>query len=130
MVIASLGVLEDITTAQAAAVDEIHKANPKQNSNKLFHGGLSIGREHIASLINTLVLVYFGVALPTIVLTVLYAGGPFLVMLNNETVMEAIVRAGVSSIALLLAVPLSTGLAAYILPRWQREVFNQVVGRD
>lgn len=118
MVIASLGVLEDITTAQAAAVDEIHKANPKRNSRQLYHSGLSVGREHIASLINTLVLVYFGVALPTIVLTVLYSSGPFLVMINNETVMEAIIRAGVSSIALLLAVPLSTGLAAYLLPRW------------
>lgn len=119
MVIASLGVLEDITTAQAAAVDELHKTDKKQSSKQLYHKGLSVGREHIASLINTLVLVFFGVALPTIVLTTLYSTGPFLVMLNNETIMEAIVRAGVASIALLLAVPLSTGLAAYLLPRWR-----------
>jgi uncharacterized membrane protein len=120
IVIASLGVLEDVATAQAAAVDEIHKANPKQSSMRLYKSGLSVGREHIASLINTLFLVYFGVALPTIVLTVLFTTGPILVMLNNETIMEAIARTGVTSIALLLTVPLSTALAAYILPRWRR----------
>jgi len=118
VVIASLGVLEDITTAQAAAVDEVRKANPKQSAMQLYRSGLSVGHEHVAALINTLVLVYFGVALPTIILTALYNGGPLVVMLNNEPIMEAIVRTGVTSISLLLAVPLSTALAAYILPRW------------
>jgi uncharacterized membrane protein len=121
IVIASLGILEDITTAQAAAVDEIRKASPKKSTLQLYKSGLSVGREHIAALINTLILVYFGVALPTIVLTALYNAGPILVMINNEPIMEAIVRSAVTSIGLLLAVPLSTVLAAYILPRWKVE---------
>ncbi|HEY5267606.1 MAG TPA: YibE/F family protein [Candidatus Saccharimonadales bacterium] len=119
MIIASLGILEDITTGQAAAVDEIHKANSKLSFRKLYLKGLSVGHEHIAALINTLGIVYVGVALPTIVLTELYAsGGPLSVTLNNETIMEAVVRIIVPSIGLLLAVPLSTALAAYILPKW------------
>jgi uncharacterized membrane protein len=121
MVIASLGVLEDITTAQAAAVDEIHKANPKLDTALLYKKGLSVGREHIAALINTLAILYAGTALPTIVLTILYnQGQPIAATLNDETIMEAVVRTIVPSIGLLLAVPLSTGLAAYILPRWYK----------
>jgi uncharacterized membrane protein len=119
MVIASLGVLEDITTGQAAAVDEIHKANRDLSSFQLYKKGLSVGREHIAALINTLAILYAGTALPTIVVTILYnTGNPLAVTINDETIVEAIVRTIVPSIGLLLAVPLSTGLAAYILPRW------------
>jgi len=121
MVIASLGVLEDITTGQAAAVDEIHKANSKLSSVVLYKKGLSVGREHIAALINTLAILYAGAALPTIVLTILYSSsGPLAVTINDEVIVEAIVRTIVPSIGLLLAVPLSTGLAAYVLPRWYR----------
>ena len=72
MVIASLGVLEDVTTGQAAAVDEIHKSNPKLSTRKLYKKGLSVGHEHIAALINTLGIVYVGIALPTVVLAALY----------------------------------------------------------
>jgi len=118
MVIASLGALEDVTTAQAAAVDEIHKASPKLSSLILYKKGLSVGREHIAALINTLAILYVGFALPTILLTVLYnAGQPIAVTINDEVIVEAIVRTVVPSIGILLAVPLSTGLAAYLLPR-------------
>lgn len=118
MVIASLGVLEDIASGQAAAVDEIHKANPKLKQLKVYHNGMSVGREHIAALINTLAILFAGTALPTIVVTVLYTSGqPLAVTLNDETVVDAIVRTIVPSIGLLLAVPLSTALAAYLLPR-------------
>ncbi|HUD06697.1 MAG TPA: YibE/F family protein [Candidatus Saccharimonadales bacterium] len=119
MVIASLGILEDITTCQAAAVDEIYKANHKQSIGQLYKKGLSVGREHVAALINTLAIVYVGIALPTIVLTILYTGhSPLLVTLNDETIIEAVVRTIVPSIGLLLAVPLATYLSAYILPKW------------
>lgn len=118
IVIASLGVLDDITTGQAAVVDELYRANRKQTVWELYRRGLSVGREHIAALINTLALAYAGVALPTIVLTALYNHQPLLLVVNNEAIMEEIVRTGVASIGLLLAVPLATLSAAYILPRW------------
>jgi uncharacterized membrane protein len=118
MVIASLGILNDITTGQAAAIDEIYKANRKQHFTNLYRGGLSVGREHIAALVNTLALVYVGVSLPVIVTTMLENHAPLLVVLNSEGVMEEIVRTVVSSIGLLLAVPITSALAAYFLPIW------------
>jgi len=118
IIIASLGVLDDITTGQAAAVDELRKANPELPPRRLYKGGLSVGREHIAALVNTLALAYVGVALPLIVLTALYNQQPLLVVLNSETIMQEVVRTGVASIGLLLGVPFSTALAAYLLPKW------------
>lgn len=123
VVIASLGTLFDITTGQAATVDEIHKADHTQSTNRLFWKGMSVGREHIAALINTLALVYVGVALPSIVMTILLNQqsnfhAPLLVNLNTETIAEEVVRTCVASIGMLLALPITTWLAAYILPQW------------
>lgn len=123
VVIASLGTLFDITTGQAATVDEIHKADRRQKVGPLFWKGMSVGREHIAALINTLALVYVGVALPSIVTTIVLNNevnyhAPLLVNLNTETIAEEVVRTCVASIGMLLALPVTTWLAAYILPRW------------
>ena len=113
IIIGMMGVLDDITTAQAAAVEEIHKANPALDTKELYARGSSVGREHITSLINTLVLAYTGAALPLLLLFRVYET-PFLVTLNGEIVMEEIIRMLAGSMALILAVPITTWLAA----RW------------
>jgi uncharacterized membrane protein len=123
VVIASLGTLFDVTTGQAATVDELHKVDRKLTTGYLFWKGMSVGREHIAALINTLALVYVGVALPSIVTTIVLNQEysyhpPMLVNLNTETIAEEVVRTCVASIGMLLALPITTWLAAYVLPRW------------
>lgn len=117
ILIGALGVLDDITTAQAAAVDEIRKANPKLSFHELYRRGLSVGREHIASLINTLVLAYAGASLPLFLLLTSDRSQPLWMILNSEFLGEEIVRTLVGSTTLLLAVPITTGLAAYRLSR-------------
>ncbi len=113
IIIGMMGVLDDITTAQAATVEEIHKANPALDTKELYARGSSVGREHITSLINTLVLAYTGAALPLLLLFRVYET-PFLVTLNGEIVMEELIRMLAGSMALILAVPITTWLAA----RW------------
>jgi uncharacterized membrane protein len=114
IIIGALGVLDDITTAQAAAVDEIAKANPRLSSAELFRRGLSVGREHITSLINTLVLAYAGASFPALLLFTVYPR-PLWVIFNTEVIAEEVVRTLVGSIALMCAVPITTWLAAYFL---------------
>lgn len=113
IIIGALGVLDDITTAQTAAVYEIKQANPRFTLMELYKRGLNVGREHIASLVNTLVLAYAGVALPLFLIFSADAEVPFWVSLNSETIVEEIVRTLVGSTALVFAVPISTLLAAY-----------------
>ena len=112
IVIGTLGVLDDITVSQTSVVHELHAANPKLSRKELLRSGLNVGREHIASLINTLVIVYVGAALPVLLL-VSTATHPFWVIFNNEAMMEEIVRTLLGSTSLILAVPISTALAAH-----------------
>lgn len=117
IIIGALGVLDDITTAQAAAVDEIRRANPALSVGELTTRGFSVGREHITSLVNTLVLAYVGASFPLLLLFTAYPR-PLWVVLNSEQIAEEIIRTMVGSSALILAVPITTALAAYLLPKW------------
>jgi len=113
VIIGTLGVLDDITTAQAAAVEEIHAADRKLGFGELFRRGTSVGKEHIASLVNTLVLAYAGASLPLFLLLTLNSRQPLWVILNSEFMAEEILRGLVGSIALIIAVPITTSLAAW-----------------
>lgn len=112
IIIGALGVLDDITTAQTAAVHELSRANPSLTQRELRTAGMSIGREHIASLINTLALAYVGSSLPLLLLFTMNVNFPLWVTLNSEFMAEEIIRTLIGSAALLLAVPISTSLAA------------------
>lgn len=115
IVIGALGVLDDITTTQTAAINEIKRANPTMSKAQLYRSGLSIGREHIASLVNTLALAYAGASLPLLLLFWSDAQAPWWVIMNNESLVEEIVRTLVGSMTLTLAVPISTWFACTYL---------------
>lgn len=113
ILIGTLGVLDDITTSQSAAIDEISKANPALSFTQLYSSGVNLGQEHIASLVNTLFLAYAGAALPLFLLLSQPHGQPMWTILNSEQFVEEIVRTIVGSIALILGVPISTLLASW-----------------
>lgn len=117
IIIGTLGVLDDVTMTQVASVDELVKANHELSRSELYHRGLSIGREHIASVVNTLVLAYAGASMPLFLLFTLDSVQPLWVTLNSEFVAQEFVRTFVGSIALILGVPISTYLAARYLGR-------------
>jgi uncharacterized membrane protein len=116
IVIGSLGVLDDVTVTQASAVWELYEANPGYGFGRLFSAGLRIGRDHIASTVNTLVLAYAGASLPLLVLFTL-ANRDLGDVLTGELVAQEIVRTLVGSIGLVAAVPLTTALAAFVTDR-------------
>ena len=112
MIIGSLGVLDDITISQASIVEELKSANHRLGMGELFLRAMRIGHDHIASLVNTLVLVYAGSALPLLLLFVVSQIG-YVDLLNYEALAEEIVRTLVASIGLVAAVPLTTLIASY-----------------
>ena len=87
-------------------------ANPKLKFAELYRRGLSVGKEHIASLINTLFLAYAGASLPLFLLFSLNKTQPLWFIINSEVIAEEIVRTLVGSICLILAVPITTAIAA------------------
>jgi uncharacterized membrane protein len=114
IIIGALGVLDDVTTAQVASVEEISSANPNLSTGELYRRGLSVGREHIAALVNTLILAYAGASFPLFLLFALPDHPPLWVVLNGEHIVEEVLRALVGGTALMLAVPIATALAAAV----------------
>jgi uncharacterized membrane protein len=116
IVIGSLGVLDDVTVTQSATVTELSRANPVAGFRELYDGGARVGRAHIASVINTLVLAYAGTSLP---LMLLFAGGntPVGELLSGQLVAQELVRSAVGTIGLITAVPITTALAALFAAR-------------
>lgn len=116
IIIGLLGILDDITVSQAAIVYQLRSASHKLTNREIFSRAMDIGRDHIASMVNTLVLVYTGAAMPLLLLFI-NNPRPFADVINNEIVAEEIVRTLVASIGLILAVPITTFIAAYLLKK-------------
>ncbi|MDH6625076.1 putative membrane protein [Streptomyces sp. LBL] len=114
VIIGSLGVLDDVTVTQTSAVWELHEANPSTGWRGLYRAGIRIGRDHIASVVNTLVLAYAGAALPLLLLFSI-AQSSVGTVANSELVAEEIVRTLVGSIGLVASVPVTTALAALVV---------------
>ncbi len=113
IVLAGLGVLNDVTITQASAVWELRRHAPHLNVRALFTAGMRIGRDHLASTIYTIAFAYAGVALPTLLLVSLY-GTPTRQLLNGSQLAEEVARTLTASIGLVLAIPLTTLIAAVL----------------
>lgn len=114
LVLAGLGVLNDVTITQASAVWELRAASPGASRRELFRGGMRIGQDHIASTVYTIAFAYTGAALPVLLLLELY-GLPLLPTLTSGEFAEEIVRTMVASIGLVAAIPLTTAIAALVV---------------
>jgi uncharacterized membrane protein len=111
LIVAGLGVLNDVTITQASAVWELREAGPDLSRRSLFSSAMRIGRDHIASPIYTIVFAYAGSALAVLLLLSLY-DRPVIDLLSTEAIAEEIVRTLASGIGLVLAVPVTTAIAA------------------
>ena len=115
IVIGALGALNDVTVTQASAVWELHAVNPRLRARALYRSAMRIGRDHIASTIYTIVFAYAGTALLLLLVVSLY-DRPLLDLAGTDEIATEIVRSLTSSIGLVLAVPLTTLIAALTVP--------------
>jgi uncharacterized membrane protein len=113
IIIGTLGILDDVTTTQTATIKELITTDPKLTFRELYTKGIRVGKEHIASLVNTLVLAYAGASLPLFLLFTITTNQPTWTVINSEFIAEEIVRTLLGSSALIIAVPISTMIAAY-----------------
>jgi uncharacterized membrane protein len=113
VVIGALGVLDDVTVTQTSAVWELRAANPALTRGQLYAAGLRIGRDHVASAVNTLVMAYAGAALPLLLYSSI-SGVGIGNILGSQSIAQEIVRTLVGSIGLVAAVPVTTALAAAV----------------
>lgn len=116
IIIGAMGILDDVTISQAAVVEKLKSVNTQMGLGNLYRNAMDIGRDHIASLVNTLILVYAGASLPLFLL--FYTSKlSYTLVLNQELIATEIIRTLVSSIGIILAVPVTTVIAAYYYTR-------------
>jgi uncharacterized membrane protein len=112
IIIGSVGVLDDVTVTQASIVAELAEANPTYGVGQLYRSASRVGRSHIASVVNTIVLAYAGASLPLLILVA--ADNPsFADVVTTQFISQEIVRSIVATLGLIAAVPMTTALAAY-----------------
>lgn len=112
IILGAVGVLDDVTVAQAATVEQLAATSPSR-PRVLWERAYRVGRSHIAATTNTLFMAYVGASLPALVFLALVAE-PVLLTLNREILALEIVRTLVGSIGIILAMPLSTLIAALV----------------
>jgi uncharacterized membrane protein len=112
IVIGALGVLDDVTVTQAATVAEMVAAGPTTRL-RLYQAASRVGRAHVASAVNTIVLAYAGASLP-LLLVVATGSQPISDLLTSEFLAQEILRSAVGTIGLVASVPITTALAALV----------------
>jgi len=115
IIIAGLGVLNDVTITQSSSVWELRAVAPELSRRQLFSRAMRIGRDHIASTIYTIVFAYVGASLSVVLLLYVY-DQPMVSLLSLEDIATEVVRTLCSGIGLVLAVPLTTAIAVALLP--------------
>ena len=110
IVIGALGILDDVTVTQVSIVWELRAADPEMSTRELYAAALRVGRDHIASTVNTLLLAYAGASLPLLVIFTTADQG-LIDTVTTDVVAQEVVRTLVGSIGLVAAVPLTTALA-------------------
>lgn len=115
ILIGLLGVLYDIAIGQAVSVEEIKSAGPGLAAREVYRRAIRIGREHTGALVNSLAIAYVGVSLPLLLLFYNTGSENVLLNINREIFATEIVRTMVGSIGLVLAVPITTLIAVWML---------------
>jgi uncharacterized membrane protein len=112
IVVAGLGVLNDVTITQASAIWQLNEVSPEITWRELYRRGMTVGRDHIASTVYTIVFAYAGAALPLLLLFEL-SPQPAWTTVTSSAVAEEVIRTLVGAIALVLAVPVTTAAGAF-----------------
>jgi uncharacterized membrane protein len=122
-----LGALgDDICVAQIAIVIELKTLKKDISTSELYERGLNIGRDHVASLVNTLILAYAGANLPLFLMFTINEQVPSWVTLNSEVILEEVIRTLAGSIGLVMAVPISTLVAALAVKRLSEKTLKSL----
>jgi uncharacterized membrane protein len=111
IVIGALGVLDDVTVTQAITVAEMTRGETSRL--RLYRAAARVGRAHVASAVNTIVLAYAGTSLPLLLL-IASSSEPIGDLLTSEFLAQEILRSAVGTIGLVASVPITTALATLV----------------
>jgi uncharacterized membrane protein len=122
IIIGAVGAIMDMAMSLASALSELHEKLEYSPFTLLVKSGMSIGRDMMGTMTNTLILAYIGSSLSAVLLLVSY-NNSLLELLNKEIIVVEVLQAIVGSIGILFTIPLTTLVCGYLFS--QRENSNK-----
>lgn len=120
ILIAALGAVMDVSMSIASTLQELHDQNPHMGAKELFRSGMTVGRDMMGTMSNTLILAFTGGSINTIVL--FYAYDYSYTQLINMYDMAIEVIQGVSaSLGVVLTVPFVSFIGAWMIAHAARK---------
>jgi uncharacterized membrane protein len=118
IIMSGIGLLDDVTITQTSVIEEIFKSTPGLTIKEIYAKAMNVGRDHVGALVNSLFWAYAAVAMPAIL--VIYYSQVELsdIVIRNHVIIEEVLRTMVSSMGLVLSVPITTFLGAYAIKRY------------
>ena len=113
IIIGAIGAIMDISIDIAASLREISFKIKNPTFKEIFTSGITIGRDIIATMTNTLILAYVGSSLSSVVLIVAY-NTSIVNLFNKEAIIIEILQALIGSLGLLFTIPLTTIICGII----------------
>lgn len=106
VIIGAIGAVLDVSISITSAMGELHEYDPEIGTLRLMRTGLNVGRDILGSMINTLILAYFGSSL---IISLLIADSQPVLwsVLNDPTIAAEILRGIAGTAGLLLTVPVT-----------------------
>ncbi len=113
ILIGAIGAIMDVSMSIAAALAEFKEKLEYTPFTLLVKSGISIGRDIMGTMANTLILAYIGSSLSVVLLLVSY-NSSLLELLNKEMIVVEILQALVGSIGILVTIPITSFVCAYL----------------
>lgn len=118
IIIGAVGAIMDVAMSVASSLYEIRENSPEISFSKLFGSGLTIGRDMMGTMANTLVLAYIGSSLATVVMLFAYEQS-LIETLNREMIVVDILQALVGSLGILLTIPLTSLISSALYTNYK-----------
>ena len=113
IVVGAMGAVMDVAMDISSALHELHYRAPDLTFRELYQSGITIGRDVMGTMANTLVLAYIGSSLCTILLLITYSGS-LRELLNRENIIVELMQALIGSSAILLTMPLTSMICSFL----------------
>lgn len=125
ILIGAIGAIMDVSISLSSALYEVKEKAQDIQAADIFRSGLTIGRDMMGTMANTLVLAYIGSSLSLVLLLIAYRTS-WLGLFNRELIVTEILQTLSGSIGILFTIPLTSLICALIYtsakPRNKRKI--------
>ena len=121
VILGAVGAIMDVAMSIASSLWELRQAGDVSDFSSILKSGITIGKDILGTMLNTLILAYIGSSLSLILLITVHS--PSLIeLLNLEIIIVEFLRALVGSFGMLLTIPLTAGICGWFYTARQKHL--------